>query len=67
MILTKTQWPEHRLVPAIQREFVMNVARVTAASVGLFFVCCCDGAFAGTPDWPMFGQNAANTASNSQG
>jgi polyvinyl alcohol dehydrogenase (cytochrome) len=34
---------------------------------GSFLLCCLDGAFAQSPgDWPMFGQNTANTASNSQ-
>jgi polyvinyl alcohol dehydrogenase (cytochrome) len=35
-----------------------------AVAVGLFCLCCFDGAFAQSVDWPMFGQNTANTASN---
>src|SRR5712691_11104005 len=51
----------------------MNVMRSTLVVVGLFLLCCFDGAFAQNPvnaqnpanaDWPMFGQNTANTASN---
>jgi polyvinyl alcohol dehydrogenase (cytochrome) len=42
-------------------------ARLTAVILGLSLFCF-GGAFGqSTGDWPMFGQNAANTASNSQG
>jgi polyvinyl alcohol dehydrogenase (cytochrome) len=32
--------------------------------VGLFLLCCYSLAYAQSADWPMFGQNAANTANN---
>ena len=41
-----------------------KIARLMAVAVGLFCLCCFDGAFAQSVDWPMFGQNTANTASN---
>ena len=45
-----------------------KILRLTAITAGVFWLCCLDGAFAQNPgDWPMFGQNTANTASNSQG
>jgi polyvinyl alcohol dehydrogenase (cytochrome) len=44
-----------------------NMMRLTFVLAGSFLLCCVDGAFAQSPgDWPMFGQNTANTASNSQ-
>jgi polyvinyl alcohol dehydrogenase (cytochrome) len=47
---------------------MMNIMRLMVVIVGLFLLCCFDRAFAHNPgnaDWPMFGQNTANTASNS--
>jgi polyvinyl alcohol dehydrogenase (cytochrome) len=47
---------------------VRKIMRSMVLLVGSFLLCCLDGAFAQSPgDWPMFGQNTANTASNSQG
>jgi hypothetical protein len=43
---------------------VTKIARLMAVAVGLFCLCCFDGAFAQSVDWPRFGQNTANTASN---
>src|SRR5262245_39175764 len=51
----------------------MKIMRL-AMVAGLLFLCCFNRAFAqnlansqnaASPDWPMFGQNTANTASNS--
>jgi polyvinyl alcohol dehydrogenase (cytochrome) len=51
----------------------MNMMRLMIIILGLFLLCCFDGAFAQNPanaqnpenaDWPMFGQNTENTASN---
>lgn len=44
---------------------MMNMMRLTTAIAGLSLLSCFDGAFAQNLDWPMFGQNTANTASNS--
>jgi polyvinyl alcohol dehydrogenase (cytochrome) len=50
-----------------------NMMRLMVVIVGLVLLCCFDGAFAqnlantqnpASPDWPMFGQNTENTASN---
>src|SRR5262245_57270344 len=40
--------------------------RLRILIVGLLLLCCHDGSFAQrrTADWPMFGQNPANTATN---
>jgi polyvinyl alcohol dehydrogenase (cytochrome) len=49
---------------------MMNMMRLMAIFVGLFLLCCLNGAFAqnpASPDWPMFGQNTENTASTSLG
>src|SRR5215831_9069256 len=35
-----------------------------AVAAGFFCLCCFDAAFAQSVDWPMFGQNIGNTASN---
>ena len=45
----------------------MNIMRLMVVIVGSFLLCCFDAAFAQSPgDWPMFGQDTANTAFNSQ-
>ena len=41
-----------------------KTVRLVAVAAGLSWLCCFDGAFAQSVDWPMFGQNTANTASN---
>jgi len=43
---------------------VTKIVRLMAVAAGLFCLCCFDGAFAQSVDWPMFGQNIGNTASN---
>jgi polyvinyl alcohol dehydrogenase (cytochrome) len=43
---------------------VTKIVRLMAAAAGLFCLCRFDGAVAQSVDWPMFGQNTANTASN---
>jgi len=43
---------------------VTKTVRLVAVAAGLSCLCCFDGAFAQSVDWPMFGQNTANTASN---
>jgi hypothetical protein len=43
----------------------MNMMRLMVIILGLFLLCCFDAALAQSPgDWPMFGQNTENTASN---
>ena len=41
-----------------------KTVRLVAVAAGLSWLCCFDGAFAQSVDWPMFGQNIGNTASN---
>ena len=42
-----------------------KIGRSMVLLAGSFLLCCFDGAFAQTLDWPMFGQNTGNTGSNS--
>jgi polyvinyl alcohol dehydrogenase (cytochrome) len=44
---------------------MMNMVRLAVVVLGFFVFCRVDGAFAQSQDWPMFGENTANTASNS--
>ena len=41
-----------------------KVVRLMVVTAALLWLCCLDRAFAQILDWPMFGQNIANTASN---
>src|SRR5215471_17689965 len=45
----------------------MNLMRFMIIATAVALLCCLNGAVAQSPqnvDWPMFGQNTANTASN---
>ena len=41
-----------------------KIVGLMAVAAGFFCLCCFDAAFAQSVDWPMFGQNIGNTASN---
>src|SRR5437870_11884556 len=42
----------------------IKMKRLRMLSVGMLLLCCYGVAFAQSADWPMFGQNTANTAHN---